>query len=49
MDTLGLVLVAIGGILAAVDLVRSKFQPLTSWGVVAIAAALLLAFGDSLF
>ncbi len=49
MDTLELVIVAVGGILAAIDVVRSKFQGLTSWGVVGIAVALLLAFGDRLF
>lgn len=49
MTTLALILVAVGGILAAVDVVRSKFQALTSWGVVAIAVGLWVSFGDKAF
>jgi hypothetical protein len=41
-DTLFLALLVVALVLAAVDLVRSKGQALTSWAVVALAAALLL-------
>ena len=43
MEVLVLPLIIVGGILGAVDVVRSKGQSLVAWGVVALAAALLIA------
>ncbi len=40
-DTIYLVLIAVALILAGVDLMRSKAQSLTAWGVLLIAAALI--------
>ena len=42
MEVLVLPLIIVGGILGAVDVVRSKGQSLVAWGVVALAAALLI-------
>ena len=43
MEILVVPLIIVGGILGAVDVVRSKGQSLVAWGVVALAAALLIA------
>ena len=42
MEILVVPLIIVGGILGAVDVVRSKGQSLVAWGVVALAAALLI-------
>jgi len=38
---LALVLAIVGGLLGAIDVIRSKGQSLTSWGVVAVAGAVI--------
>jgi hypothetical protein len=42
LSALFLALVILAGLLGAIDVVRSRGQALTSWGVVALAVALLL-------
>lgn len=42
MEILALALIIVGLILAAVEVVRSSFQSLIAWGVVAIAVGLLI-------
>ena len=42
MEILVVPFIIVGGILGAVDVVRSKGQSLVAWGVVALAAALLI-------
>lgn len=45
MDVLVLVLIVVATVLAAIDLFRSQGQALTSWAVVALGIAALLAAG----
>jgi hypothetical protein len=42
MDTLAIALIILGGLLGAVEVVRSGFQSLVGWGVVAIAIGLVI-------
>lgn len=42
MEILAIALIIVGLILAAVEVVRSSFQSLVAWGVVAIAIGLLI-------
>ena len=42
MEVLVVPLIIVGGVLGAIDVVRSHGQSLVAWGVVALAAALLI-------
>ncbi len=42
MNALVLALVIVGGVLAVVELVRSRMSALLAWGLLAVAVALLV-------